>query len=429
MLRKDFQAILSRAPVLLDGATGTYLQSHGMPKGVCPEQWALDHRDILFEMHRSYYLAGTDVAVTCTFGANAEKLGHFGIGADQVGAVNRDLARIAVEARDSVLSSMGPERPSPLVSGDLGPTGRFLVPAGDLGVEELVAMYRSQVRGLLDGGVDLFSIETMMDLGQTRAALRAIRLECDLPVIATLTFDAAGKTLAGNGPLECAIALEAAGADAIGANCSTGPKDMGRVLAVLAGHTALPIVCKPNAGLPRIEEGQTVFDMGPDAFTADILPFVQSGLCRLIGGCCGTTPVHIATLSRTVRTLDPVPPASPQSPARAMISSARRTVEAPRADEVHFIPVTDPACMQDDVMDAMEEAGAVIGLDFLPAGNSPDISDYVEALGWVQTVCTTPLVFRSHDAGLLQALVEVYPGRAGIVTGADGTFEGAARLG
>jgi hypothetical protein len=200
MLRKDFQAILSRAPVLLDGATGTYLQSHGMPKGVCPERWALEHRDILFEMHRSYYLAGTDIAVTCTFGANAPKFSHFGMDEDQVGIINRELARIAVEARNSVLSSIAPERPAPLVSGDIGPTGRFLVPAGDLEMAELVLLYRSQVRGLLDGGVDLFSIETMMDLGQTRAALRAIRMECDLPVIATLTFDASGKNAFGQRP-------------------------------------------------------------------------------------------------------------------------------------------------------------------------------------------------------------------------------------
>ncbi len=428
MLRKDFQAILSRAPVLLDGATGTYLQSHGMPKGVCPERWALDHRDILFEMHRSYYLAGADIAVTCTFGSNAVKFGHFGMDADQVESINRDLARVAVEARDSALSSIATGRTAPLVSGDIGPTGRFLVPAGDLKSEELVDLYRGQVRGLLDGGVDLFSIETMMDLGQIRAALRAVRMECDLPVIATLTFDASGKTLSGNGPLESVVSLEAAGADAVGANCSTGPADLGRVLSVLAGKTTLPIVCKPNAGIPRIESGRTVFDMDPDTFARDLLPFVQSGLCRLVGGCCGTTPAHISTLSRAMRSVTQSVPTSNRSATHSMICSARRAVEAPSAAAVRFIPAADPASLQDDVMDAMDEGNDVIGLDFLPSGDHPDIPAFAEALGWVQTVCNTPLIFRSNHADLLQALVEVYPGRAGIVTETDGWYEGACRL-
>ncbi len=431
MLRKDFAKLIEARPLLLDGATGTWLQAQGMPAGVCPETWALAHRPLLFDMHRAYFLAGAHIAVTCTFGANEIKLGHFGIGPERVEALNRDLARVAVAARDAALGAGADGTQPLLVSGDIGPTGRFLLPAGDLSADDLVAVYRRQVRGLLAGGVDLFSIETMMDLGQARAALRAIRAECDLPVLVTLTFDPGGKTLSGDDPAAAAIALAAAGADGFGANCSTGPADMGRVLATLQDMATVPVICKPNAGMPRVEDGRTVFDMDPDTFAAQLLPFVRSGLCRLVGGCCGTTPEHIAVLARSLRAMPPSPASQSATVPAAQpprLASSRVVVDAPPVASLTFHPVDDVAQLQDLVMDAMEDEEPVIGLDFTSLGARPDLAALAEALAWAQLSCATPLVFRSEDAEVLRTLTDVYSGRAGVVTRLPQDFGGALRL-
>lgn len=430
MDRSAFSDWVRRGRVYLDGATGTWLQSHGMPRGACPERWALDHGELVERMHREYYLAGSDIVISFTFGGTSAKMVHYGIGPDQVEAINRDLARITVRARDVVreeIRTRMPGRPEPVVSGDIGPTGRFLEPAGDLSIRALVSIYRSQVRGLLAGGVEMFSIETMMDLGQTLAALRAVREECDLPVVATLTFDASGRTLSGNSPLECAVALEAAGADAFGANCSTGPEAMGALLEGLAGRTRIPLAIKPNAGMPRLVDGNTVFDMGPDAFADAMLPFVRSGAGTLFGGCCGTTPEHIAALVRAAEGIAPAVPDRLMDPVSRMICSPRRSVPAPGIERISFIPAGDPDDLQDAVTDAMEEGPEVLGIDFTGIPD-PDADAFSEALGWVQTVCSAPLVFRSDDAALLEALTAVYAGRAGIVTRTAGHFGGALRL-
>ena len=431
MDRKSFRELSRQPPVFLDGAAGTWMQAHGLPAGVCPEVWALEHPELLVQMHTDYFMAGTTIVVTFSFGGNGPKLSHYGIGQERVEELNRELARIAATARNEAsirIRKSAPGRPGLLVSGDIGPTGRFLAPAGDLGMGELVEIYRSQVRGLLAGGVDLFSLETMMDLGQTRAAVRAVRMECDLPVIATLTFDASGRTLAGNSPSECAIALEAAGVDAIGANCSTGPEDMGRLLEGLAGQTSLPVVIKPNAGMPRLVDGKTVFDMGPGAFVAALLPFVQAGVGQFVGGCCGTTPEHIADLVQAVGDTRPAMKEHAGSLQRSsMICSSRHSVPAPSAAVIPFVTASSPEDLQDDVMEAAEDEPAVLGICFRTL-TDPDIDAFVEAMGWVQTVCPIPLVFRSEDAALLEALTAVYPGRAGIVTSLAGDFNGALRL-
>ncbi len=430
MDRLTFKALSRRSPVFLDGATGTWLHARGLSKGACPEVWALGHKDLLMQMHREYYRSGTTIAVAFTFGATAPKLAHYGVGPGEVEALNRSLAEVACKARDDVREEIrrtSPERPDILVSGDIGPTGRFLAPAGDLSLDALVEIYRSQVRGLLAGGVDLFSLETMMDLGQTLAALRAVRLECDLPVLATLTFDISGKTLSGNTPLECAIALEAAGADVIGANCSTGPEAMGLLLQGLAGRTGIPVAIKPNAGMPRLVDGHTVFDMGPEAFVDAMLPFIRSGAGSFFGGCCGTTPEHIALLAGSAEGVTPAIPASVAPGTMEMICSSRVSIAAPAAGSVTFFAAADPDDLQDAVMDAMEDGPEAIGIDFSGIG-SPDIAAFTEAMGWVQTVCPVPLVFRSDNAALLEALTTAYPGRAGIVTSLPGVFNGAMRL-
>lgn len=431
MKREDFRKLVYEVPILLDGASGTWLQSRGLPVGACPETWGEAHPELLKELHRDYFLAGAGIVVTFTLGGTAPKLAHYHIPEDQVAGINESLARIAVEARDEALVKLKgtpDENRKLLVSGNIGPTGQFLAPAGDQTTRQLIDTFRQQVRGLLAGGVDLFSIETMMDLGQILAAIRAVRQECDLPVIATLTFDENGRTLSGNPPSAGAVAMEAAGADAIGANCSTGPVRMGAVLDGLAQMTGLPVVIKPNAGMPHVENGQTVFDMSAEAFVDAMVPLLSKGIGRIIGGCCGTSHGYIAALDLAMKSID-VPRPNPIDPTVAtLIASARQIAQAPDADSIPYVKVSDADALQDDVMDAMEDEPVILGLDFTNVQET-DIAALCEELTWVQSMCTVPLVFRCDDPVLLAALTEVYIGRAGVVTQAEGAFHGAFRIG
>jgi 5-methyltetrahydrofolate--homocysteine methyltransferase len=180
-------------------------------------------------------------------------------------------------------------------------------PFGDLGFEEAVACYREQVQGLLAGGVDLIVIETMIDIQETRAALVAVK-ECgDIFTVVTMTYDTAGRTLGGTDPVSALITLQALGADAVGCNCSAGPKEMIPLIAQMKPYARVPLVAKPNAGLPRLKDGKTFFDMGPREFAGFARGFVEGG-ANLLGGCCGTTPEHIRALSQECSSLKPEPP-------------------------------------------------------------------------------------------------------------------------
>ena len=311
----------------------------------CSEAWGAENPDPVRAMHAAYYEAGAQVVVTFTLGGTAPQLGHYGIPADQVESLNERLAALTVQARDSV---QGSDNGHPLlVSGDIGTTGLFLEPAGDSSMEQIIGIFRQQVRGLLAGGVDLFSIETMMDLGETIAAIRAIRAECDLPVIATMTFDKNGRTLSGNTPLTAGIALAAAGADAVGANCSSGPDTMGELLDGLAEQIPLPIVIKPNAGLPHVEDGNTVFDMDSDTFVSIMTDLATAGTGRILGGCCGTTPAFISALKQSLDALPAPAPLADDAP--EWLASPRTACPVPSADALSFTKIESIDTLQDDI--------------------------------------------------------------------------------
>jgi len=288
MKKEAFVERLNQGILVLDGATGTELAKQGLPAGVCPEAWVLEHPEAIHAVQGSYEAAGSGIVYTPTFGGNRLKLFEFGLG-DRVAEINARLARIAREGVSSAL-----------VFGDMAPTGKFVEPFGELPFEEAVAVFREQAEALLAGGVDGFAIETMMDLQEARAALLAVRELCDLPVIVTMTFGEGGRTLTGNSPASAAIALEALGATAVGCNCSAGPRQMAGFVSEMKRCVRIPIVAKPNAGMPRFDNGRTVFDMEPEAFGELAGKLVDAG-ASIVGGCCGTTPRHIAALSAVVK--------------------------------------------------------------------------------------------------------------------------------
>jgi len=293
--------------LILDGAMGTELQKRGLPAGVCPEAWCLANPAAVAEIHTAYREAGADIVYTATFGANRIKMGGYGL--ENVRETNRDLAALAKRA----VGAKG------FVAGDIGSTGHFVEPFGDLAFEEAVAVFREQAEGLLEGGVDCFVIETMMDIQEARAALIAVRELCDHFTIVTMTYEKHGRTLNGTDPLTALVTLQGLGADAVGCNCSLGPDAMLGMIAAMKPHARVPLVAKPNAGLPRLVGEETVFDLDTAAFAAFGGRFAAAGV-NLLGGCCGTTPAHIAALRSALAAERPIAPASGVG---AAVSSAR----------------------------------------------------------------------------------------------------------
>ena len=294
MNRNEFLEFCKERIVFLDGATGSNLMKAGMPAGVCPEKWILEHREVMQRLSKAYADAGSDIVYAPTFTSNRIKLEEYGL-SESIVQINTDLVSITREA-------VGDKT---LIAGDLTMTGRQLKPVGDLDFEELIEVYKEQIRILDKAGVDLLVIETMMSLQECRAALIAAKEVSDLAVIITMTFEADGRTLFGSDPAASAICLEALGAAAIGANCSTGPDKMMDIISSMSAVTSIPIIAKPNAGLPKVDsEGNTIYDMESDVFVSEMKKLISCG-ASILGGCCGTTPEFIALLKKTYNDLDP----------------------------------------------------------------------------------------------------------------------------
>jgi 5-methyltetrahydrofolate--homocysteine methyltransferase len=287
MMNDRFRELLAaRKPILFDGAMGTMLQEGALPPGAPPEGLNLSRPDAVAAVHRAYAEAGAMVVQSNTFGGNRIKLAAFGL-ADEAERINASAVRLAKAAvGDRVL-----------VAGDIGPTGRFIAPLGDLAFDEAVGVFAEQAAALAEAGADLLVLETFSDVRELRAALIGARSACSLPLVASMTFEPSGRTLLGTPPEAAAITLEAAGASVVGANCGLGPAAMVAILRRMAGATALPLLYMPNAGLPRLERGRTLFSAGPDEVAAPATELLNLGVACL-GGCCGTTPAHIARLAQ-----------------------------------------------------------------------------------------------------------------------------------
>ena len=289
MTREKFIDFTKDHIIYLDGATGSNLVKAGMPSGVCPEQWILEHREVMLQLQKEYVQAGTNILYAPTFTANRVKLAEYHLEKNMSSMIH-DLVAISKEAAAST-----PGHPV-YVAGDITMTGEQLRPMGKMELEDLIAIYKEQILCLVDAGADLLVVETMMSLAETRAALIAAKEVCDLPVIATLTFEADGRTLFGTDARTAAVVLESLGASAIGANCSTGPAQMEGIISDMVSVTMIPIIAKPNAGLPFLDEnGTTCYNMEAEEFTEEMQVLVNAG-ATILGGCCGTTPEFIRQL-------------------------------------------------------------------------------------------------------------------------------------
>ena len=287
----NFREYIRQGFVFLDGATGSNLQEHGMQAGDCPETWILEHPDVFVELQKGYIQAGSDVLYAPTFTCNRIKLAEYGLEdrLEEMTAKLVGLSRRAVEESGTTRQVY--------IAGDMTMTGEQLYPMGTLSFEELVDVYKEQVRALVAAGIDLVAVETMMSLQECRGAVLAIKETCgdELPVMVTLTFQEDGRTLYGTSPETAAIVLESMGVDAVGVNCSAGPDKMVDLIQRMERMVGIPLVVKPNAGLPKLVDGRTAYDMGAEEFSETMLPLVKKG-ATILGGCCGTTPEHIKRL-------------------------------------------------------------------------------------------------------------------------------------
>ncbi|MBQ7983894.1 MAG: homocysteine S-methyltransferase family protein, partial [Clostridia bacterium] len=292
----DIRTYLKDHILFLDGGMGTLLQAQGLRPGELPERWNLTHPDAVTAIHRAYYDAGSNVVSTNTFGANPLKFDE-----DELRAVicaGIDCARAARA------SSANPDEK--FIALDIGPSGKMLAPLGPLDFEDAVKCFSAVVKIGAEYGVDLVFIETMNDSYETKAALLAAKESCDLPVFVSNAYGEDGKLMTGASPAAMTAMLEGMGADAIGVNCSLGPKALAPIVDAYLAEASVPVLVKPNAGLPKVENGATVYDVLPDAFAADVAEMLEKGV-RIAGGCCGTTPDYIRALTKAAAGLAPHP--------------------------------------------------------------------------------------------------------------------------
>lgn len=412
MKKEQLKEMVSEKVLILDGATGTLLQKRGMPAGVCPEHWAIENPGAIVDAQREYVDAGSDVIYTFTLGGTRIKLDEFGYG-DRTVEINRRHAQLSREAAAG----------KAFVAGDIGPTGRFIEPLGDLTFEDCVNVYKEQVRGLLEGGVDLFIIETMLDIQEARAALLAVKESCDLPVCVTMTFDESQRTLTGTDPITALITLQSLGADAVGCNCSTGPEQMLDIIRLMKPYARVPLIAKPNAGIPRLINGKTVFDMEAEEFGKYAGSFVEAGV-NLLGGCCGTSPEYIHRLHNGLRGIKPLPVGCAHYSA---VTSSRKAVffgsDTPLIVVGERINPTGKKTLQAELKEGLTHEirrlaseQAQKGADILDVNvGMPGIdekavmTDVVKLLGGI---CDAPLCLDSSSPEVLEAALRIYPGRA-----------------
>ena len=412
MTKKEFRDFVNKGPIILDGATGTNLMAAGMPIGVCPEAWILEHKEVLLNLQRGYVEAGTNIVYAPTFTGNRIKLEEYGL-ADRITEINTELVRLSREA-------VGDKA---LVAGDMTMTGQQLFPLGELMFEELMEVYKEQASILDKAGADLFVIETMMSLQECRAAVLAIKEVSDKPVMVTLTYNEDGRTLYGTPPESAVVVLQSLGVDVIGINCSTGPMEMIEPVKIMAEYATIPILAKPNAGLPELVDGETVYRMTPEEFAEAGAALVEAG-AAIVGGCCGTTPEHIAALTAKVKGMELITPLKSH---RRILSSERKAVEIDL--DGNFLVVGErinptgkkklQAELREGRLDLVrnmamnqESDGAAI-LDINMGMNGIDELQMMKKVIYeVSSTVDCPLCIDSSHVDVIEEALKIYPGRA-----------------
>lgn len=287
--------------LFFDGGCGTILQAQGLKPGELPETWNILHKDIIENLHKDYLEAGANILKTNTFGANIMKFN------DKTGDFTlKNIIENAIDIARSAINSVEHDINKRYVALDIGPLGKLLKPLGDLDFEDAVSIFKETIKIGASYGVDLILIETMNDLYEAKAAIIAAKEASDLPVFLTTAYDESEKLLTGADPMTVVATAEALRVDAVGVNCSLGPDKMIHIAELLTRYASIPVICNPNAGLPRTENGKTVFDVGPELFTKYMLEIASKGV-RIFGGCCGTTPAHIKAMSDAIKATTPLP--------------------------------------------------------------------------------------------------------------------------
>ena len=418
-MRKDLRERIGKEWLFCDGGTGSFLQARGLQGGELPELWNITHPEVIRELYESYLKAGCDIFNANTFGANLLKY------PENLEEVVEAGVKLACEARDLC------GREDAYIAIDIGPTGKLLEPMGDLSFDEAVRIFSATVNAGVKAGCDLVLIETMSDLYEAKAAVLAAKETCDLPVIATVTFDEKGRLLTG-GNVDSAVAvLEGLGVTALGVNCGLGPDLMKPIVKRLTETASVPIVVNPNAGLPRTEDGKTVYDLGPEEFSKSVGELADFGV-QVVGGCCGTTPEHIAEVRKVCLAKEFIP-AVPKD--ICMVSSfsdaviidkkplvvgerinptgKKRFKEALRSNDIDYI-----------ISQGLEQEDA--GADILDVNvGLPEIDEIAvmrKVVTKLQAVTALPLQIDTSDPKALEAGLRYYNGKA-MINSVNGTRE------
>ena len=403
--------------LLLDGGTGTVLQAAGLKSGERPESWNLSRPEEIFALHEAYYRAGSNVVASNTFGVN---LFHYT--SEEAETLISSALSIARRARDAAArKASGPEEAPVWVAMDLGPTGKLLKPIGELDFEKAVENFTFLARMGEKYGADLILIETMNDALETKAALLGVKEGCGLPVFVSNAYSESGRLMTGASPMGMVALLEGMGADAIGVNCSFGPKELAPVVREYLRHASVPVLMKANAGLPRVENGKTVYDVTPEEFAATEVSLAREG-ARILGGCCGTTPAHIAALAAALEGMTPVPI---EAKAETVVCSGAQAVcfgKEPLLIGERINPTgkkrLKQALLEEDWSYVLEQANlqeekGVHLLDVnvgVPGINEPAVlSRLVTEL---QAVTALPLQIDTSDPAAMEAAMRIYNGKA-----------------
>jgi methionine synthase I (cobalamin-dependent)/5,10-methylenetetrahydrofolate reductase len=403
--RASFLDALDSRVLVCDGAMGTMLYARGVFLNRSFDELNLTQPDLVAEVHQAYVRAGADLVETNTFGANRVKLAAFGL-ADRVHAINVQGARIARHAA----------REQAYVAGSIGPLGVRLEPWGRTGADEAQEYFREQAQALFEGGVDLFVLETFGDVNELVAAIRAVRSVCDRPIVAQMTTEEDGNSLNGVAPEAFVPALEAAGADVVGLNCSVGPAAMLETLERMAAVTHKKLSAQPNAGKPRDVEGRNLYLCSPDYMASYARRFINAGV-RLVGGCCGTTPDHIRAIKVAVRSLAPgaakkdgkgapVPAVAVPGPAVPREQKSRMANTLARGGFVVSVELVPPRGYDAEGIVAHARQLKIRGIDLVNVPDNPRASARMSALAAAYLVqqqagVETVLHFACRDRNLL----------------------------
>ena len=375
---------LRQAPMLYDGSKGVMLSRMGLGSDECGETWNVTKPDMVRALHCDYVKAGADIIQTNTFSGGRESLLRFHCAAGLYD-INYNGVHLARDAAGE----------GTFVAASIGPTGAIMEPSGEMSFDEALELFHEQIVPLTDAGADILHFETFGDISEVRAAIIAAKEKCGLPIFVTMTFTDTGYTFMGNSPEACAVICEGMGAAAVGANCSMGPDSLIQPVKRMSKVTSLPLIAKANAGMPRMVDGKTVYDLGPEEFASYTAEYIDLGV-RLIGGCCGTSPDYVKAIGEKLKGISY--PALKETSGR-YIASPRKVLDLDSDYEAGKVSFSGDI---DDLLDDIDDISGdydCIRID-LNGGEDIDPAEMAMELGSVQE----PLIFENGGDVLLQLL-------------------------